>query len=242
MLQRKHFAGIATLFMVDTNREWEAESLSDEPDCNTIILDESCSFMDRIRVHLRLTHGEEIARRYLAMNAFDGVLPVLGIIMGGLASLSFQSPLIIFQTSLLAIFATTFSMLISGVTSSYLTEGAEQRRDIKDLERSMLADLSKSGIAQATRTTVWVVSLINGLSPFLAGLATALPLMLVFFGLGIELAFITSVTTAMLILFLLGSFLGRVSRTNVIVYGLKTLGAGVIVMIVIWLFSSLTGL
>lgn len=198
--------------------------------------------MDRVRVHLKLTQGEEIARRYLAMNAFDGVLPVLGIIMGGLASFSFQNPLIIFQTSLLAIFATTFSMLISGITSSYLTEGAERRRDMKELERSMLADLGGSGLAEATRTTVWVVSLINGLSPFLAGLATALPLMLVFLGLGIELAFMASIIVAMFILFLLGSFLGKVSQTNVIIYGLKTLGAGFIVMVVIWLFSITTGL
>lgn len=205
-------------------------------------LDEACSFIDRIRLHLKLTQGEEIARRYLAMNAFDGVLPVLGIIMGGLASFSFQVPSIIFQTSLLAIFATSFSMLVSGITSSYLTEGAERQRDIRDLEKSMLTDLGGSGIAQATRTTVWVVSLINGLSPFLAGLATAAPLMFVFLGFGIELAFISSIVTAMFILFFLGFFLGRVSRTNVAIYGLKTLGAGIIVMIVIWLFSITTGL
>ncbi|MFW9975085.1 MAG: hypothetical protein ACFFDQ_07475 [Candidatus Thorarchaeota archaeon] len=215
--------------------------MSDEPDCNILPIDESCSFMDRIRLHLRLTQGEEIARRYLAMNAFDGVLPVLGIIMGGLASLSFQGLSVIFQTSLLAVFATSFSMLVSGMTSSYLTEGAERRRDIKDLEKSMLVDLGRSGIVQATKTTVWVVSLINGLSPFLAGLITASPLLLVFFGLSIEIAFISSIITAMIILFILGFFLGRVSRTNVVIYGLKTLGAGIIVMIVIWLFSITTG-
>jgi predicted membrane protein (TIGR00267 family) len=87
-----------------------------------------------------------------------------------------------------------------------------------------------------------VVSLINGVSPFLAGLATALPLILVFFGIGIETAFIASIIAAMVILFFLGSFLGRVSRSNVIVYGLKTLGAGLVVMMVIWLFSITTGL
>lgn len=197
--------------------------------------------MDRIREHLKLTHGAEIARRYLAMNAFDGVLPVLGIIMGGFASLGVHEPLIIFETSLIAIFATSFSMLISGVTSSYLTEGAERQRDIQDLEKSMLSDLSESDFAKATRTTVWVVSLINGLSPFFAGLTTAAPLFLVFFGLGIELAFFASVGMAMFILLILGFFLGKVSRSNALVYSLKTLGAGVIVMVVIWFISATTG-
>jgi len=216
--------------------------MSDEPNCDTLAFDESCSFIDRIRIQLRWTHGEEIARRYLAMNAFDGVLPVLGIIMGGLASFSFQSPNIIFLTSLLAIFATTFSMLVSGITSSYLTEGAERRRDIKDLEKSLLTDLGGSTLTQATRTTVLVVSLINGLSPFVAGLTTAIPLFLVFFGLGIEIAFFSSVVAAMFILFLLGAFLGKVSRTNIIIYGLKTLFAGIIVMVVIYFFSITTGI
>lgn len=220
----------------------ESNLVSEKTNCDSFAYDESCSFMDRIRAHLRITQGDEIARRYLAMNAFDGVLPVLGIIMGGLASLPFQGATVIFQTSILAIFATSFSMLISGITSSYLTEGAERKRDIQDLEQSMLTDLSRSGVAEATRTTVWVVSLINGLSPFVAGLTTAIPLMLVFSGLNIELAFIASVITAMLLLFVLGAFLGRVSRTNVFVYGLKTLGAGVIVVIAIWLFSITTGL
>ncbi|TFG27840.1 hypothetical protein EU527_18070 [Candidatus Thorarchaeota archaeon] len=215
--------------------------MSDEPEHKPMSFDDSYTFLERVREHLKMTQGAEIARRYLAMNAFDGVLPVLGIIMGGLASLAFQGPIVIFQTSLLAIIATTFSMFISGITSSYLTEGAERRRDIQDLEKSMLTDLGESGFAQATRTTVWVVSLINGLSPFLAGLLTASPLFLVFFGLGIEIAFLSSIVTAMFILFLLGFFLGKVSRSNVIVYGLKTLGAGIIVMAVIWFISVTTG-
>lgn len=219
----------------------ESILLAKKPNCEPMSPDDSCSFLDRVRAHLKLTQGVEIARRYLAMNAFDGVLPVLGIIMGGLASLSFQGPVTIFETSLLAIFATTFSMLISGITSSYLTEGAERRRDIQELEQSMLSDLGQSGFARATRTTVWVVSLINGLSPFVAGLFTASPLFLVFFGLSIEIAFIASVIMAMLLLFLLGFFLGKVSRSNVLVYGFKTLSAGIIVMIVIWFISITTG-
>jgi VIT1/CCC1 family predicted Fe2+/Mn2+ transporter len=43
------------------------------------------------------------------------------------------------------------------------------------------------------------------------------------------------------VLFILGLFLGRVSRTNMFVYGLKTLAAGVLVMMMIWFFSNITG-
>jgi H+/gluconate symporter-like permease len=94
------------------------------------------------------------------MNAFDGVLPVLGIIMGGFASLAFQESRVIFETSFLAIFATSFAMLISGITSSYLTEGAERKRDIEELERSLLRNLDGSVIVKATKTTTIVVSIV----------------------------------------------------------------------------------
>jgi predicted membrane protein (TIGR00267 family) len=175
------------------------------------------------------------------MNAFDGILPVLGILVGGFVSLNFKEPILIFETSVLAVFATSFAMLISGITSSYLTESAERRRDVEDLERSMLSNLDGSLIVEANKTTTMVVSLINGFSPFLAGLGTAIPLYLVFFGLDVGLSFILSVVFGMLLLFILGLFLVSVSRTNIVVYGFKTLAAGILVVIMIWLFSSITG-
>ncbi|MFW9953913.1 MAG: hypothetical protein ACFFD3_05100 [Candidatus Thorarchaeota archaeon] len=215
--------------------------MSDETQCDPIYFDETCGILDRIRAQLKLTHGTEIARRYLAMNAFDGILPVLGIIMGGFASLAFQESRVIFETSVLAIFATSFAMLISGITSSYLAEGAERKREIEELERSLLRSLDGSVIVKATRTTTIVVSLINGLSPFLAALAATAPLFLVFFGLEIGFTFLLSVIVAMGILFVLGLYLGRVSRSNAIIYGLKTLAAGFLVVLMIWFFSNITG-
>ncbi len=215
--------------------------MSEDSKCDSIYFDETCGFIDRVKAQLRLTQGNEIARRYLAMNAFDGILPVLGIIMGGFASLAFQDSQVIFETSILAIFATSFAMLISGMTSSYLTEGAERKRDIEELERSLLKSLDGSIIVKATKTTTLVVSIINGLSPFGAAMLTAAPLVLVFLGFPIPSAFAVSVGVAMLILFTLGLFLGKISKSNMLIYGIKTLAAGILVVIMIWFFSNITG-
>lgn len=192
-------------------------------------------------MHLAITQGVEIARRYFAMNAFDGLLPILGILVGGYISMAHQTPSLIYQTSLLAILATSSAMLVSGVTSSYLTEGAERKRDIEELEESMLANLQKSLIWKASRTTTIVVSIINGVSPFLTALLTASPLALVSIGVGVELSFLTAILMGMVILFVLGLFLGHVSRTNVIIYGLKTVGAGVAIVIITYFFSAVVG-
>ncbi|MFQ5834044.1 MAG: hypothetical protein ACE5H4_15175, partial [Candidatus Thorarchaeota archaeon] len=203
-------------------------------------LNEECSFLDRIRIQLKVAHGEEIARRYFAMNAFDGVLPVIGILMGGVIALAYQNPVFVYQTTLLAILGTSFAMLISGITSSYLTETAEREREIKELEHSMLTDLKKSGISRAARTTTMVVSLINGLSPSMAALATVVPLFLpLFTTLPIEFSFYLSISVGLFVLFALGVFLGRVSRTNVIIYGLKTVTAGALVILMMWIVSNI---
>jgi predicted membrane protein (TIGR00267 family) len=203
-------------------------------------LNEECSFLDRIRIQLKIAHGAEIARRYLAMNAFDGVLPVIGILMGGVIALAYQNPIFVYQTTLLAILGTSFAMFVSGITSSYLTETAEREREIKELEHSMLTNLRDSGLSRAARTTTIVVSLINGLSPSMAALATAVPLFLPFLtGLPIEVSFYLAISVGLTVLFSLGVFLGRVSKTNVVIYGFKTIAAGVLVIFMMWIVSSI---
>jgi predicted membrane protein (TIGR00267 family) len=214
--------------------------LTKEEECGPMGLNEECSFLDRIRIQMKVAHGAEIARRYLAMNAFDGVLPVIGILMGGVIALAYQSSVFVYQTTLLAILGTSFAMFVSGITSSYLTETAEREREIKELEHSMLTDLKDSGISKAARTTTMVVSLINGLSPSMAALATVVPLFLpLFTAIPIEVTFYLSISVGLLVLFTLGVFLGRVSKTNVIIYGLKTVAAGALVVLMMWVISNI---
>ncbi|MHA2360878.1 MAG: VIT1/CCC1 transporter family protein [Candidatus Thorarchaeota archaeon] len=214
--------------------------LTKEENCNPMGLNEECSFLDRIRIQLKVAHGAEIARRYFAMNAFDGVLPVIGILMGGMIALAYQSPTFVYQTTLLAILGTSFAMFVSGISSSYLTETAEREREIKELEHSMLTSLRNSGLSRAARTTTIVVSLINGLSPSMAALATAVPLLFPFFtDLLIEVSFYLSISVGLVVLFSLGVFLGRISKTNVVIYGLKTVAAGVLVIFMMWIMSSI---
>jgi predicted membrane protein (TIGR00267 family) len=189
---------------------------------------------------VKVAHGAEIARRYLAMNAFDGVLPVIGILMGGVIALAYQNPAFVYQTTLLAILGMSFAMFVSGITSSYLTETAERAREIKELEQSLLTDLKESGISKAARTTTIVVSLINGLSPSMAALVTVIPLFLPLFTiLPIEVSFYFSISVGFFVLFTLGVFLGRVSRTNVIIYGMKTVAAGALVVLMMWIMSNI---
>jgi predicted membrane protein (TIGR00267 family) len=184
-------------------------------------------FLDRVREYDRLVDIGEIARRYFVMNAFDGVLTMIGVLTGNLAA-GVKEPRIVVSTGL----ATCVAMGISGLWGAYLTEAAERKRDLVELSRYTLTDLDGTRIARASRAAVVAVALVDGLSPFLAALVVLMP----FFATGlfpsVTWAYYTSLGMALLTLFGLGLFLGHVSHGSLIVYGAKTVVAGVVCILI----------
>lgn len=165
----------------------------------------------------------EIARRYFAMNAFDGVLTIIGVLMGNYAARVHDARIVIVTG-----FSTCIAMGISGLWGAYMTESAERKRDLNDLESHTLTDLSNTKIGRASRVAVVVVALVDGLAPFLSALVVLLPFF--FSGLldDIVLSYYASLGMALLVLFALGAFLGKVSKENLIISGVKMIGAGLV--------------
>jgi hypothetical protein len=89
----------------------------------------SPGLIERTMRALELTQGVEIARRYLAMNAFDGALTMLGLIFGGLITMQTANPEVVFDALLLAAVGTSVAMAVSGFSGSYLAESAERDRE-----------------------------------------------------------------------------------------------------------------
>ena len=194
---------------------------------------------------LELTQGVEIARRYLAMNAFDGALTMLGLILGGLITINPALPSeahLQFDAILLAAAGTSIAMAISGFSGSYLTESAERDREVEEIGKAMLSDMSDSMYAKATKTTSIVVALIDGSSPAIAAFIIIIPLFFVPSGiLGYRMAFYFAIGICLALLFALGLFLGSVSKKNIWSYGAKTLFAGIMTAILMVIVSYITG-
>jgi predicted membrane protein (TIGR00267 family) len=176
-----------------------------------------------LREYDKLANIGEIARRYFAMNAFDGVLTIIGVLMGNFMA-GVQDPRIVVSTGL----ATCIAMGVSGLWGAYLTEAAERKRDLYELSRYTLTDLNDTKIGRASRTAVVVVAVVDGLSPFLAALIVLTPFFFTSFFPSIQVVYFLAIGMALVTLFVLGLFLGRVSQGNILVYGLKTIFAGVI--------------
>jgi predicted membrane protein (TIGR00267 family) len=165
----------------------------------------------------------EIARRYFAMNAFDGVLTIIGVLMGNYTA-GVRDSRIVVSTGL----ATCIAIGISGLWGAYLTESAERQRELAELEAATLSDLGETSLGMASRMAVIVVAIVDGLAPFLAALFVLMPFFVADLFPVMEWVYGTALGLAMVALFSLGGFLGYISRQNMILYGLRTLVAGVV--------------
>jgi predicted membrane protein (TIGR00267 family) len=188
-----------------------------------------------LREYDKLANISEIARRYFAMNAFDGVLTIIGVLMGNYVA-GVNDARIVLSTGL----ATCVAMGISGLWGAYLTESAERKRDLDELSRFTLTDLTNTRIGRASRAAIVIVAIVDGLSPFMAALVVLLPFFIAGNNEDLSWAYYTSLGLALLTLFSLGLFLGRISQGRMIVYGFKTVLAGV-VSIVISFFLGVSG-
>ena len=178
---------------------------------------------DVLREYSRISGTAEIARRYLVMNAFDGVLTIIGVLMGNYMA-GVRNVAIVINTGL----TTSVAMGVSGLWGAYLTESAERERDLAELEKNTLSNLKNTKIGRASRWAVVIVALVDGLAPLTAALLVMIPLFLSRLIGSVEMSYLLSLVLSLITLFGLGVFLGRISKRNVVIYGLRTLIAGVV--------------
>lgn len=204
------------------------ESLEDIPLISSIV-----EFIERIRFYVRVMRGEEILRRYFVMNAFDGALTMLGVILGAVMAGATNERIIIG-----AGVSASFAMGISGFVGAFMTERAERERLIKELERALLTDLDDTMLGRASLTMTIIAAIIDGVSPALASITASIPFFLVSIKLiNFSQAVYISLATIMLMLLILGVILGRISRANVIKYGLIMVASGILVALLSLIIS-----
>jgi predicted membrane protein (TIGR00267 family) len=182
-----------------------------------------------------LTGVGELLRRYFAMNGFDGALTTLGVVFGSFIS-GVSEPRVVLFT----VVATSIALAISGFWGSYLTEQSERRQDILQLESKMLTKLRNTKLAKAADIASWEASIVNGLSPFAMAMLIASPFALARFTLiSVTTAYYSAFSLALLILFALGAFLGRVSNQSIAIMGLKMVAAGIFAVAIAFLLGGL---
>jgi predicted membrane protein (TIGR00267 family) len=176
--------------------------------------------LDEMRHFLDLTRSQGIARRYFVVNGFDGALAMLGLVMGfyvtGDASL---------EVAITACMGGAIALGVSGLSSAYISEAAERRRDLRSLEEAMAGEsLQNSSHGRAARLVPVYVAFVNGLAPFVTALLIIAPLWMARWGVVLPFSpFLAAAGTATVLLFFYGVYLGVVSGTFWLWSGVRTL-------------------
>ena len=211
-----------------------SDSSDDESDSSPGLSQQLSEYLDEIGTYLRVTRAQRILRRYFAMNAFDGAMTSLGVVIGSYIS-NISDPRAIIGV----IIVSGIAMAVSGFSGTYMTESAERSRSLNELEDAMLVDLDDTIYGRASRFVSLFAAVVDGSAPFVASIPTVVPFYLSLVGLlPIDIAFYASIGAALAVLFLLGVFLGRVSEGNLLYSGIKMVVAGLAVALLALLLNS----
>jgi predicted membrane protein (TIGR00267 family) len=187
---------------------------------------------NKFRTYLQVSQAYKIARRLFVMNAFDGILTIMGVVIGAHFS-GLTDPDIVITAGV----GGSIAMGISGMSGAYLAERAERRRDLQKLESAMLADLKKSQFAKASEFATIVVALVDGISPAIGAIILVLPYFFVP-RIDMEAAFMASLGLGLFCLFVLGLFLAKISHERMIVSGIRMILVGLLTIGIVSLVSS----
>lgn len=186
------------------------------------------------RFLMRITQSSGIARRYFIVNGFDGALTMLGLILGFLVSASTDLTVIIS-----ACLGAAIALGMSGISSAYVSEVAERRRELAKLEASMISDLQESAYGEAFRWVPMLIALINGAAPLFISLIIITPLWLSSHGVPLPISpLFLAIIIALSLVFLLGVYLGRISGISWLRSGIQTLLIALITAMLIYFFAG----
>lgn len=173
--------------------------------------------------------------RYIVLGLNDGILVVLSIIFASLLT-SAIDPKNVFKLAL----AAGLGIAASDFVGTYFAEIAEVHKKIERLEARMGVKggyLKGSTFYNTEMADVWISVAANTLSGFGGCLLLALP---VFFYPTVTGEYI-SIGMALLLLFVLGSYLGKLSRENFVVSGLRVIAVTFVALAINFILGSQSG-
>jgi predicted membrane protein (TIGR00267 family) len=178
---------------------------------------------------------DEHARRAFANNAFDGALTFLGVLMGNLVLSEFH-PLTVIKIGL----STCLAIGMSGAFGRFLSEKAERKLLLKQMEKNMFTDLSASSLGREAKEKTISISIIDGASPALTALIPLIPFFLAHASvISVNVSIIASFALVFTVLFGLGLFLGKTSEENALLYGGLVVAVGFVTSLIIFLGAIL---
>ncbi len=181
-----------------------------------------------------ISHSELIACRYFVVNGFDGALTMLGLLMG----FYFNNDSISLHMLINACMGAAIALSASGISSAYISECAEKKQELRELENAMITDLQSSAHGQAARFMPFIIAMVNGLAPLIFALIIMLLLLLTqwqpeMLCYPVE----TAIAVAFCLIFLLGVFIGKISHSFWLWAGFRAMLIALTTTVIIYIIS-----
>jgi predicted membrane protein (TIGR00267 family) len=182
--------------------------------------------------------GKEIGsilRRFFINTLFDSTFMQLGIIIG--SAFAGNPDLRLIMGTLIS---SSVALGISTGVSVYESETLERERKIVELEKALFRKLDNTTIHEDYKTYAKVLSLVNFLTPLICCIIVMVPFSLAALQLfDIMTASWISVALLLVVLFLAGTYLGRLGKRQPFIKGLRMVMFGVVAFIVGFLIQIL---
>ncbi len=179
---------------------------------------------------LNIIQKEEIlnvARRYFFINAFDGLMISLGVLLGGYFGGGGSKGL------LFALIGSVIAMCLSGLFGAYISERAERLKVVKETENQIYTDLSGTRYKTQLLKASALIAFVNASAPVVSSLPAIILLLLNHFGiLPWELSVYSAFGLSLLILLLLGYELGKMSGEKPLIYSVALLFLGLLLALI----------
>jgi Uncharacterized membrane protein len=160
--------------------------------------------------------------RYLILGTIDGLLAVLGIIIG-LAAATTNTEFIV-----RAALGGGIALCLTNGIGSYLAETAVEYGRISSVEHAMLEDLRDTHIEKQAKRKIVRDSIIHGGASLIGSIVPVLPFLVIHDGTGIYL----SILLCAIVLIALGLYSGHVSGQSYLKSVVRMIGLGATIVIV----------
>lgn len=136
--------------------------------------------------------------------------------------------------------ATSIALGISTGVSVYESETLERERRVVELEKALFRELENTTITENHRISAVIIAVINFFTPLMCCGIVITPLVLAAFQMiEITTASWISISLALGILFVAGTYFGRLGRRNPLVKGIRMVIFGIVAFVIGFLIQAL---
>ncbi|MCG7843856.1 MAG: VIT1/CCC1 transporter family protein [Methanomassiliicoccales archaeon] len=171
-------------------------------------------------------------RRYFVNTMFDTTFVVLGIIIGSALAADADKGLVI-----TTIVTSCVALAISTGSSVYEAESIEQTRRLDEIGRAMLRPVDETNLGKAAKTSAIIIALANSMAPLMASAIIISPFLLIGEG-SLLTAAEASITLAIIMLFVTGFIMGRLSDRNPWWKGLRMAMVGLAAFVICYFIGG----